>query len=229
MPTHFGNSLANSYLFHGQKTAEKCNHSEPSVDLCASFVSINSDGVHDERWLKKSQSATLFVPMTAGTGCAMKRVETYDEIKPLAALCKAGRLFEVQQWIAAGKPVNLPLSSDSRHRRKSPLEVSMDCGFHSLVRVLLESGAAIEEPGYRPLEHALLKRRLDLVALLVDHGVDMHSVSMESVFDTWLPEIMEYFIERGADVETGHPMAGALCNRTRKPLPCPLPKPHHSP
>jgi hypothetical protein len=148
----------------------------------------------------------------------MKRAETYDEIKPLAVLCKAGRLFEVQQWIAAGKPVNPPRSSDSRHRRKSPLEVSMDCGFHSLVQVLLESGAAIEEPGYRPLEHALLKRRLDLVAILVDHGADIHSVSMESVFDTWLPEIMEYFIERGADVETGHPMAGALCSRIRTAL-----------
>lgn len=156
--------------------------------------------------------------MIAGIGCAMKRAETYDEIKPLVALCKAGRLFEVQKWIAAGKPVNLPLSPDSRHRRKSPLEVSMDCGFHSLVQVLIESAAAIEETGYRPLEHALLKRRLDLVELLVDHGASIHSVSMESVFDTWLPEIMEYFIERGADVETGQPLAGALCSRIRTAL-----------
>ena len=156
--------------------------------------------------------------MTAGIGCVMKRAETYDEIKPLTALCKAGRLFEVQKWIAAGKPVNPPLSPGSRHRRKSPLEVSMDCGFHSLVQQLLEGGAAIEEPRYSPLEHALLKRRLDLVELLVDHGADIHSVSMESVFDTWLPEIMEYFIERGADVETGQPMAGALCSRIRTAL-----------
>jgi hypothetical protein len=94
----------------------------------------------------------------------------------------------------------------------------MDCGFHSLVQLLLEGGAAIEEPRFRPIEHALFKRRLDLVELLVDHGADIHSVSMDSVFDTWLPEIMEYFIERGADVETGQPLAGALCGRIRTAL-----------
>ena len=41
-------------------------------------------------------------------GDLMKRTETYEEIKPLIDLCKAGKLFDVQKWITSGKPVNGP-------------------------------------------------------------------------------------------------------------------------
>ncbi|MFC1828042.1 ankyrin repeat domain-containing protein [Thermodesulfobacteriota bacterium] len=147
----------------------------------------------------------------------MKRTETYEEIKPLIDLCKAGKLFEVQEWIASGKPINPP-PSVSGYKRKSPLEVAMELGFHSLVQVLLDGGADINEPRYWPLDHALYKRRLDLVKLLVEHGADIHSVSMTSVFETWQPEIMKWFIEQGADVETENPLAYALCHRIRTVL-----------
>jgi hypothetical protein len=149
---------------------------------------------------------------------AVRYPETYDEIKPLVDLCKAGRLFEVQEWVRAGKPVNLPLIREKRIRRKSPLEIAMEAGFYSLVQVLLEGGAEVEAPDYSSLQHALWKRRLDLVQLLVNHGDSIHSVGMESVFETWDPKIMEYFIEQGADVETDHPLAWALCSKIRTAL-----------
>jgi hypothetical protein len=41
---------------------------------------------------------------------------------------------------------------------------------------------------------------------------------MAEVFDTWDPGIMEYLIEKGADVETGKPLARALSNRVRTAL-----------
>jgi len=147
----------------------------------------------------------------------MKRTETYEEIKPLIELCKTGKLFEVQKWIAAGKPVNGP-PSVSGYRRKGPLEVAINLGFHSLVKVLLEGGADINEPRYNPLQHALWNKRLDLLELLVDHGADYHSIDMEEVFETWQPDIMRWFIERGAEVESGNPLAQALCNRIRTAL-----------
>jgi hypothetical protein len=84
----------------------------------------------------------------------MKRTVTYEEIKPLIGLCKAGKLFEVQEWIGSGKPVNPP-PSVSGYKRKSPLEIAIDLGFHSLVKVLLDGGADINEPRYWPLDHAL--------------------------------------------------------------------------
>ena len=147
----------------------------------------------------------------------MNRTETYEEIKPLIDLCKAGKLFEVQEWIASGKPVNGP-QPVSGYRRKDPLEVAINLGFHSLVQVLLEGGADIKESRYNPLQHALWNKRLDLIELLVGHGADCHSVEMEEVFDTWQPDIMRWFIEHGADVETGNPLAQALCNRIRTSL-----------
>ena len=96
----------------------------------------------------------------------------------------------------------------------------MERGFHSLVKVLLEGGAAIESTGYDgPVEKALDMRRLDLIQLFVEHGYDPKSVRMERVFATWDPRIMEYFIEKGADVEDGNPLAWALCCRIRTALP----------
>ncbi len=150
----------------------------------------------------------------------IRRAETQEEIQPLIELCRAGKLFEVQEWAAARKAVNSPIYPNHRARRRSPLEIAVERGFHSLVKVLLEGGAAIESTGYDgPVEKALDMRRLDLIQLFVGHGCDAKSVSMERVFATWDPKIMEYFIEKGADVEDGNPLAWALCSHIRTALP----------
>ena len=95
-----------------------------------------------------------------------KRAASYEEIQPLIALCKAGRLFDVQKWIASGRPINPP--SELKIRKKSPLELAIALGFHSLVEVLLEGGTLVEDQRYSPLNHALGKRRLDLIMLLAE-------------------------------------------------------------
>ena len=151
-------------------------------------------------------------------GVAMKSAETYDEIRPLVDLCKAGKLFEVQEWIASGKPVNLPLNPEKKVARQSPLHVAMESGFHSLVKVLIDGGAQIEELRYSPLEHAVQKRRLDLVKLLVEKGAKVRSIDIREVFERWNPEMVEYFIDQGADLETGNPVAWALCHKIRPAL-----------
>jgi len=147
----------------------------------------------------------------------MKQADSYEELKPLVELCKAGKLFAVQEWIAAGKPVNLP-DIKEKTRRKSPLEIAIECGFHSLVQVLLEGGAAIEVPRYNPLFHALWKRRLDFVELLIAHGAQIQSVRMDEVFETWNRGIIDFFIDQGADLEKDEPLAAALCSRIRPAL-----------
>jgi len=156
---------------------------------------------------------------TPAPSTGVRRAETQEEIQPLIELCKAGKLFEVQEWIAAGKAVSPPVYPNHRASRRSPLETAVERGFHSLVKVLLEGGAAIESTGYdRLVEKALDMRRLDLIRLFIEHGYDAKSVSMERVFATWDPEIMEYFIGKGADVEDGNPLAWALCSRIRTAL-----------
>jgi hypothetical protein len=148
----------------------------------------------------------------------MERAKSEDEIKPLVDLCKAGKLFEVQEWIAAGKPVNPPPRPEKGRRSKIPLQIAIESGFHSLVEVLAKGGAALKENHYSALEHALSNRRFDLVKLLVENGADIHSVQMTGVFDTWDRKIMEYFIEKGADVETGYPLAWAFIGRIKPAL-----------
>ena len=58
---------------------------------------------------------------------------------------------------------------------------AIELGFHSLVEVLLEGGAQIEEPQNSLLGLALEKRRLDLIELLVKYGADAKSFPMEWV------------------------------------------------
>jgi ankyrin repeat protein len=148
----------------------------------------------------------------------MRRATTYEELLPLIQIIRTGRLFEVQAWIASGKPVSLPEKTEGKRRKISPLETAINTGFHSMVQVLLEGGAAVEELRYSALEHSLQKGRRDFVELVVEHGADIHTVDMRTVFDTWDKDTVAYFIEKGADVETGQPLAYALCNKMRPML-----------
>jgi hypothetical protein len=61
-------------------------------------------------------------------------------------------------------------------------------------------------------------KRLDIIEVVVEAGADPGAMPMTDVFDTWQPEIMEYFVEHGADVETGNPLAYAFCERIRTAL-----------
>ncbi|MBA3484341.1 MAG: ankyrin repeat domain-containing protein [Pirellulales bacterium] len=133
-------------------------------------------------------------------------------------LCQAGKLFEVQQWIEAGKPVNPPARA-KKSRQRTPLDTAIDYGFHSLVATLLEAGAHIESAsGKSSLNRALERREFEIVRLLVDHGADPSSGDMRTAFDARDAEILAYLIDRRADVETGNPLAYALCHRIRSAL-----------
>ena len=144
----------------------------------------------------------------------MKRAKTHEEIEPLRELCRAGKLFDVQTWIAAGKPVNPLKPPPKGNRRHTPMQLTIEAGFHSLVQVLLEAGAEIEvDHRYSSLHHALWNHKPDIARLLVEHGADVKSVEMSSVFHTWQSRLIMFFVERGADVETGYPLAQAFCDR----------------
>ena len=38
----------------------------------------------------------------------VRRAESVESIEPLVEMCKTGKLFDVQEWVAAGNPVNPP-------------------------------------------------------------------------------------------------------------------------
>ena len=149
-----------------------------------------------------------------------RRASSFEELVPLVELCRAGKLFDVQDWIQSGKPVNPPAGHYRGSRKRVPIEYAINAGFHSLVKVLLDGGTEVGPiDGYCPMRLALEKRRLDIVELLVEHGYSPDAIDIPCVLATWDPAIMEYFVAAGCDFEKGNPIAWALCNKIRTALP----------
>jgi ankyrin repeat protein len=137
---------------------------------------------------------------------------TIEEGKLLLGLCRAGKLYEIERWIASGKPLRTP-----REVKKTPLQVAIDLGFHSLIELLVRNESLQEEKD-KALNEAVSKRRLDLVQLLVDNGAHVKSVPLADVLQTWEPSMIRFFLESGADVITGSPFAIAFGDKIRTAL-----------
>lgn len=127
-----------------------------------------------------------------------------DDIKQLMALVRAGRLFDVQRWIAEGKPTVPP-----EPYWFSPLRVAVETGFHSMVEILLKAGIDQDEKNTL-LNRVVWNSDLNLIRLLVEHGADIHAVDFDSVCSTGNPEIIRFFLDRGMDAVTGNPFSHAL-------------------
>ena len=59
-----------------------------------------------------------------------------EDAEQLLRLCREGRLFELQAWVAAGKSLSVPA-----HYRQTPMRVALNTGFHSLIEFLLQHEA----------------------------------------------------------------------------------------
>lgn len=134
----------------------------------------------------------------------MSATLSIDEGKQLLQLCKAGKLFEVQEWIEAENSISLPAEL-----RSTPLDVAIDKGFHSLVELLARHEPS-QEVKNRALSRAVFHKRLDFVELLVTHGAQIEAIPFVDVLLAWDPKIIRYFIARGADLLTGSPFAKAF-------------------
>jgi hypothetical protein len=133
-----------------------------------------------------------------------------DDIKQLIRLVRAGKLFDVQKWIAEGKQ-----TVPSKPYSSSPLRVAVETGFHSMIEILLRIETDRDEKNHL-LRRAVWNNKLELIKLLVEHGADPLVVGFEDVCRTGNPELMRFFLDRGIDAVTGQPFARALC-RPRRP------------
>jgi Ankyrin repeats (3 copies) len=140
-----------------------------------------------------------------------RRQRLPDDLKQLCLLCRAGKLFAVQEWIRTGRRHQLPQG----HFTNSPLRISIQCGFHSLVEVLLQGGASEQEKN-EALVFAVSERNLDLVKLLCEYGADINSIDPEEVFWSRHPAIIAWFIANGMDLESGESIAKAFRDKQRE-------------
>jgi len=141
----------------------------------------------------------------------MARNPLPDDLKELISLCRAGRLFDVQRWIEAGKRFTLPPGNFTT----SPLRASIEKGFHSMVEVLVKADSSQEQLD-STLIYAIRASRLDIVELLASQGAKFDQVRADEVLYTRNPLLIRWFVDHGLNMEDGFPIAHAFRDRHRE-------------
>jgi hypothetical protein len=144
--------------------------------------------------------------------CSRSLAQTLEDIIPLHQLCRDGRLYEVERWIADGKPLQVtPGALPKKGRQtKTALQIALDSGNHSLAYLLLRNGYRLELEKYGPLDLTLSTKRWDLFELLLEWGGDLRDVDVETLLNTYNTELYERFFAAGYDLTARHEMASAL-------------------
>jgi hypothetical protein len=87
-------------------------------------------------------------------------------------------------------------------RPTNTLQAAIELGFHSLIE-LLAPHAPDQQSRDDLLQHAVLRRRADPVALAFGHGAQMSSVPFVDVLMTGDRALVSTFLDKGADPLTG--------------------------
>jgi ankyrin repeat protein len=139
-----------------------------------------------------------------------------NDAKELIRMCRAGRLYEIERWIADGKSLNIS-EAIKRGRQKSLLEIAVEVGFHSLVELIAKNETS-QSAKDSALHEAVSSRRLDLVELLLANAADIKAVRLADVLLTWEPKLIRLFLDHGADCLEGRPFAEAFGAKVRTAL-----------
>lgn len=138
-----------------------------------------------------------------------------NEAKQLVALCRTGRLYEIEKWITDGKSLDIT-GATRRRGQQNLLQIAVETGFHSLVALIAKHDSQSSKNA--ALANATSARRLDLVELLVANGAEIKSVSLVDALLTWEPTIIRYFLDHGADPVEDRPFTTAFVARVRTAL-----------
>ncbi|PYJ21923.1 MAG: hypothetical protein DME99_06755 [Verrucomicrobia bacterium] len=126
-----------------------------------------------------------------------KREKLPDDLKELCLLCRAGKLFAVQQWIRDSRRLRTPAGNFAT----SPIRTAIESGFHSMVEVLLQEGTVDQEEKNDAFIKAIDSRNFDLVELLTQYGADPWIVDFDTILCSRHPQIMRWFVANGLDLE----------------------------
>jgi hypothetical protein len=136
-------------------------------------------------------------------------------IDDLMQLVHSGRLFALQNWIKAGKPLHL---RDAKGRDSSVLSSAIETGFHSLVEELLRAGGWSPAELAAALETAQSTRRFEIAALLEEHGARPKPESFETSCDKLDLFMMERHLRSGVDANHDNVFAQVLSSKKARPL-----------
>src|SRR6185437_14486442 len=135
---------------------------------------------------------TFIDPRVENLGAAAKpppRMALRDgELTELHALCRDGRVYDVERWIIKGHPLQAA-KAVTTGRGTSALNIAIEAGNHALVLLLLVNGYDANSDAYSPLDLVLRARRFDLLMLLLDWGADPYRVDPDELFGTYNSEL----------------------------------------
>ena len=134
----------------------------------------------------------------------------------LRKLVTRGDLESLLIWVRDGKP--LRLETKAPRRAKSALELAVETGFYSMVRMLLNESIWSDEELEHALHDAVWNRREDMVALLVEKGAPIKGLSFYSVFRSMDSGLINRFLELGLDPCADNAFAKILNETKAKPL-----------
>ncbi len=82
-----------------------------------------------------------------------------EDAKELVSLCRTGRLYEIERWITAGKPLDIPAKYGSL------LQLAVQTGFHSLIELIAKHENS-QSSKNAALADTVSLHRLDFIELL---------------------------------------------------------------
>src|ERR1043166_504855 len=83
-------------------------------------------------------------------------------LAPLVTRRRQGRIYEVEQWIRAGKPIYARTYRGRGRRMRSPLEVAIETNQFELAFLLLCNGFPPDSGDESVLDLALRERKMEL-------------------------------------------------------------------
>lgn len=143
---------------------------------------------------------------------AHKPENPVEACKHLACLCQQGRLYEAEEWLAAGNSAARP--PDARH---CPLRIATEKGFHSMVKLLLRSGCS-DEQKLGALKEAARVADFGIVELLVEAGAPVASLPYWCLDEVVSRPLIEHLLDHGLDLARQDGLAQMLTYRRIKPL-----------
>lgn len=158
-------------------------------------------------------------PSPSNNASGPRLTENQEELKPLHVLCREGRLYEIEQWIRDGRPLQIASGVSLSGRTTSALKIALERGDYALTYLLLCNGYQTRLQRGSPLDMALESRRTDLLDLLLEWGADPHEMDLYYLFATYDSSLFERFRALGVDLSAYHEFVDALAHHTsNKPL-----------
>lgn len=155
-------------------------------------------------------------PQPTGRVQSRPIAQGFTEIAEFHELCKQGRIYDVERWIQAGKPLQLAFRDVPSYQQiETPLVIVLESHQFGLTLLLLCNGDRMDLEPHSPLNLALRDGASDYVDLLLAWGADPTAADPDAVLDTYQVSMMERFWALGCDLTRERSLTYYLSERTR--------------